>query len=430
MENINENRIRQHIEGLFSDAPKTTEVHNIREDMIMNTIERYHDLVNGGMASEQAYIAAINSIGDVSELIASFGGEQATVSSVSAAPTQAKKGGVGRTIAIIAAIICGTILIVTLIGCITGISIFNSIIKSEVISDNISSGMSYTFGGDDAGFDNPFAADCAYTINADGITDISVDWISGSVAVQPYDGKYILLEESAEAAISQDNALRYKLDGNKLTVRFCKSRTWSGIDSTLANINSIIAPKALIVSVPRAMLNSDELKVRLSSVSNTNYIENASLKELEIETTSGGVLLKNVSVAEEMDLDTVSGEIDVEGCRANELDACSVSGDMYINGSFEAAEFDCTSSSVFFSTEGSIKALKADTVSGDVTLNLPDESGFTMEVSTVSGDVYDFSTTNGLTRDGNTYTFGDGSMQFDIGTVSGDITVSTFTLEQ
>ncbi len=429
MENINENRIRQHIEKLFSAAPNTTEAHNIREEMIMNTIERYHDSINNGMEPERAYAAAINSIGDISELIASLGGTQSGASAP-AAPVREKKGGVGRTVAIVAAIICGTILLVTIIGCITGVSIFNSIVKSDIVSNNVSNAMNYAFGGDDTGFDNPFAVNNAYSITADGITDISIDWISGSIIVQPYDGTCILIEESAEMAISQDDALRYKLDGNKLTVRFCKSRSWSGIDSSLANINSIIAPKALVVSVPRAMLNSDELRIKLNSVSNTNCIENASLKELEIETTSGGILLKNVSVAEKMDLDTVSGEIDAEGCRAKELDACSISGDMYVNGCFETAEFDGTSASVYFSTEESIKQLKAGTVSGDVTLNLPTELGFTMDVSTVSGDVYDFSTTNGLARNGNTYTYGDGSMHFDIGTVSGDITVSTFTLEQ
>lgn len=430
MENVNENRIRQHIERLFSAAPNTTEVYNMREDMIMNTIERYHDSIKGGMDAERAYAAAINSIGDVSELIASFGGASSGASSAPAAPVQVKKGSVGRTIAIIAAIICGTILIVTLIGCITGISIFNSIIKNNVISNNVSSGMTYTFGDDDAGFDNSFASDCIYAISADGITDISVDWVSGSITVQPYDGTCILLEESAETAILEDSSLRYKLDGNKLTVRFCKSHTWNGLDPSFTNINSIIAPKTLTVSVPRAMLNSDELRVKLDSVSASSYMENASLKELEIETTSGGILLKNVSVAEEMELDTVSGETDAESCRANTLDACSISGDMYVNGSFGTAKFDATSASVYFSTEESIKELKAETVSGDVTLNLPSTSGFTMDVSTVSGDVYDFSTSNGIVRKGNTYTFGDGSMQFDIGTVSGDITVSTFTLEQ
>lgn len=40
MENVNEYRIRQHIERLFATAPTTAQAYNMREEMIMNTIER------------------------------------------------------------------------------------------------------------------------------------------------------------------------------------------------------------------------------------------------------------------------------------------------------------------------------------------------------------------------------------------------------
>lgn len=69
MENVNEYRIRQHIERLFAAAPTTAQAYNMREEMIMNTIERYHDGIAKGYTPDQAYAAAIGGIGDVSELI-------------------------------------------------------------------------------------------------------------------------------------------------------------------------------------------------------------------------------------------------------------------------------------------------------------------------------------------------------------------------
>lgn len=79
MENVNEYRIRQHIERLFATAPTTAQAYNMREEMIMNTIERYHDGIAKGYTPDQAYAAAIGGIGDVSELIKSLGGgEQST----------------------------------------------------------------------------------------------------------------------------------------------------------------------------------------------------------------------------------------------------------------------------------------------------------------------------------------------------------------
>ena len=67
MENVNEYRIRQHIERLFAAAPTTAQAYNMREEMIMNTIERYHDGIAKGYTPDQAYAAAIGGIGDVSE---------------------------------------------------------------------------------------------------------------------------------------------------------------------------------------------------------------------------------------------------------------------------------------------------------------------------------------------------------------------------
>ena len=54
MENVNEYRIRQHIERLFAAAPTTAQAYNMREEMIMNTIERYHDGIANGYTPDQA----------------------------------------------------------------------------------------------------------------------------------------------------------------------------------------------------------------------------------------------------------------------------------------------------------------------------------------------------------------------------------------
>lgn len=432
MENINENRIRQHIEKLFAAAPNTAQANDLREEMIMNTIERYHDAINSGKDPEQAYSAAINSIGDVSELIASLGGQAS--SPAPAAPAQQKKNSAGRTIAIVAAIICGTLLLITLIGCIAGASIVKSVFGGDGLFYNIVKNTpapatsTYTFGDDEPGFDNPYAISNEYAISADGITKLHIDWISGAVIIKPYDGDDIMLAESSTAEIAPEDALRYKLSGDKLTVHFCQSKTWAGVDVMFSNINSIITAKQLIVSVPRAMLNADELTLEISGVSNSTSVEAAALRELDIDSASGGIILQNVSAAEEMELDTVSGEISAEDCAAKELDACTVSGDMYISGNFSKAEFEGTSASVYFANESELKKLSASTVSGDVTVKLPAAQGFTLETSTVSGDtgMGSFACT---VKGGKTYTHGDGSAAIKVSTVSGDIIFDTLVKE-
>lgn len=430
MENVNEYRIRQHIERLFAAAPTTAQAYNMREEMIMNTIERYHDGIAKGYTPDQAYAAAIGGIGDVSELIKSLGCGEQSAQNTAQQPVQPvqqpqKKSNVGKVIAIIAAVLCGTVLLITIAGCIAGVSIIKSITGrdgfiSSIVGNAMENGVEYSFGDDDTGFNNAYTGSNSYSVPADGIDKIRVEWVSGLVRVQPYEGTDIKLDEMSNVDISEDYALRYKIADGKLTVRFCKKHTWYGVDTSMLNINEIIKPKELVISVPRAMLESGELDIQLDGVSNDTYISSAKLNGLNVNGISGSIAIENVS-AKDMDLDTVSGLIDVSDCAADAIKVVSISGEMTIGGIFGSARLNSTSGAVWF-TDGSdgIKELKIGTVSGDVTMQLPQGAGFNMMVSTVSGDV---SSVFGLTKNGSNYVYGDASADFDIDTVSGDITI-------
>lgn len=429
MENVNEYRIRQHIERLFAAAPTTAQAYNMREEMIMNTIERYHDGIAKGYTPDQAYAAAIGGIGDVSELIKSFGGEQSAQNTphqpVQPVQQPQKKSNVGKVIAIIAAVLCGMVLLVTIVGCIAGVSIIKSITGrdgfiSSIVGNAIENGVEYSFGDDDKGFDNAYTDSNSYSVTADGIDKIRVEWISGLVRVQPYEGTDIKLDEMSNVDISEEYALRYKIADGKLTVRFCKKHTWYGVDTSMLNINEIIKPKELVVRVPRAMLESGELDIQLDGVSNDTYISSAKLNELDANSISGSIDIENVS-ANEIDLDTVSGIINANDCAADTIKVVSISGEMTIDGGYGNAKLNSTSGGVWFTDESDgIKELKIGTVSGNVTMQLPQGAGFNMMVSTVSGDV---SSVFELVKNGSNYVYGDASADFDIDTVSGDITI-------
>ena len=430
MENVNEYRIRQHIERLFATAPTTAQAYNMREEMIMNTIERYHDGIAKGYTPDQAYAAAIGGIGDVSELIKSLGGGEQSAQNTAQQPVQPvqqpqKKSNVGKVIAIIAAVLCGTVLLITIAGCIAGVSIIKSITGrdgfiSSIVGNAMENGMEYSFGDDDTGFNNAYTGSNSYSVPADGIDKIRVEWVSGLVRVQPYEGTDIKLDEMSNVDISEEYALRYKIADGKLTVRFCKKHTWYGVDAAMLNLDEIIKPKELVVSVPRAMLESGEMDIQLDGVSNDAYISSAKLNGLNVNGISGSIAIENVS-AKDMDLDTVSGLIDVSDCAADAIKVVSISGEMTIGGIFGSARLNSTSGAVWF-TDGSdgIKELEIGTVSGDVTMQLPESAGFNMMVSTVSGDV---SSVFEFVKNGSNYVYGDASADFDIDTVSGDITI-------
>ncbi len=70
-----EPKLREYIENLFVSAPQSRQSYELREEIIRNTIERYHDLLSEGKSEGEAYNLAIAGIGDINELIEALGGE-------------------------------------------------------------------------------------------------------------------------------------------------------------------------------------------------------------------------------------------------------------------------------------------------------------------------------------------------------------------
>ena len=62
-------RLQQHIDGLFENAPRSRAAYELRDELLTNSIERYEDLLKSGLGEEPAFQSVIDNIGDVDELI-------------------------------------------------------------------------------------------------------------------------------------------------------------------------------------------------------------------------------------------------------------------------------------------------------------------------------------------------------------------------
>lgn len=64
-----ERKLREYMDRLFSQAKPTRSTVELKEEMLQNLIEKYHDLLAEGKSEEAAYNIAIASVGDISELL-------------------------------------------------------------------------------------------------------------------------------------------------------------------------------------------------------------------------------------------------------------------------------------------------------------------------------------------------------------------------
>ena len=289
-----------------------------------------------------------------------------------------------------------------------------------------------------------------YTVGNETVTgtvnSLFIDWTSGRVNIEYHDGDGVIISETASRTLSDNDKLRWWLDGDTLRIRYAKP----GFRVTV-NLE-----KELTVSLPRdTVLKSADI----SSTSGDLNIPSLAADEIRLDSTSGSIgagtetkkltassTSGDVTILQESDLDTAalnstSGSLSLSlkgSVKTVTADSTSGSVALTVSGTAENVRMHSTSGNLcpdFSSVEqadigstsggvtGTVAAfryLKVGTTSGSVSLKLGTEPGFTCKVSSSSGD---FNTALSLTKNGDTYTCGDGSAKLSIDTTSGNIRI-------
>ena len=132
-------KLRNYIDGLFENAPKTVRAVELKEEMYQNLIDKYNDLIAEGKSEESAYNIAIVSIGDVESLIAGLSGEKHVESEASK-----KRSAILTAVAIALYILCpvpvillhnasGIMLLFLFVAVATGLLIYNGVTRERYV---------------------------------------------------------------------------------------------------------------------------------------------------------------------------------------------------------------------------------------------------------------------------------------------------------
>ena len=275
---------------------------------------------------------------------------------------------------------------------------------------------------------NEYSKNNTYSVAADGIDAIQIDWVSGDVTVKIGETDQIVFSETG-ADLTEKTALRYGVQGSTLAIHYCDDQPF---------INVALPDKQLTVIVP-ASLAANLRELSVGTVSADVFIDDPTfrLEKLDVETVSGN-LNAVMDFAGIVELDTVSGGLTVNAS-VNKFKAESVSGNLSINGAVN--EFEANSNSGTLSVTGRLNRFETESVSGDVLLDCRDGAPNDLDIETTSGNVtlqlpqdadliLEYETTSGdfdsaipvSIRDGN-YVIGSGRREWRVETVSGDLTV-------
>lgn len=262
----------------------------------------------------------------------------------------------------------------------------------------------------------------------DKIENLEIDWISGSVSLVSHSEDTLALSEKDADRLPEEMRVRWWVDGDTLHVKFAASGVGVRLFGSLHKDLTLTVPETLAfenvtIRAASAEIDADRLTAGTLSVSTASGDINISgeANTVELNSASGNIQLTQKDKAGEVRIDTASGKIDADLGAADRAYFESASGKIKLKAaSVDSLAVKATSGAVLCELEAVPSECRLHAVSGEVTLILPEESDFTADISTVSGD---FESDFALKKSGSTYICGSGGGNIDIETTSGDVGV-------
>lgn len=242
------------------------------------------------------------------------------------------------------------------------------------------------------------------TVSVSDIKSIEINWVTGSVRIEESDKDEVTFSEVSSLDTKKDSIgeatenkelseslkMRYKADGGKLIIQFCKS----ALRIRTGAVNDL--KKDLTVYVPKG----------------TEY------DEIKVNVVSSGVYIANVT-ANKLDLNGISADTKLVGCDAESIKCDTVSGNVTYttDDTLKDMNFKSVSGNLTVNAK-SVAKLNADTVSANVDLCLK-EFDFTLTLTGASPTLED----NGVSyeKTGENYKFNDGAGSIKVESVSGKV---------
>ena len=277
------------------------------------------------------------------------------------------------------------------------------------------------------------------TVDAGPGAALSIGNIAGDITVEAGTGSSIVIdavksvedEEDAELLKSVD--IEVSLLGNRVRVsteHTGRGRRHGNHDGNVSVSYHVKVPKGTEVEIQSVsgsvLLVGVEGAANAQSVSGDVRVTDVAQLE-QAKSVSGNVEVLRARSGRHAEIESVSGEVLVEGIEASELTVSSVSGDVRLKGvSSQRASMESVSGDLEYT--GSIAAsgrYDFQSHSGDVVLTIGDQVGFELEASTFSGEIEsDFTLkTTSRAQKGRRLSavVGDGSAFIEASTFSGDV---------
>lgn len=422
-------RLQAYLDQVFASVPPSRRATEQKQEMLLDLQDKYRDLLAEGYGREEAYRIVIQGVGDLSELLDELRHEQPYYTNFNADRAYDDKGQRKRKqraaatprkhnalIWVIGLLLLG-IFVVLPLGALFAMCGVVEHIATDEAGEGLVSAIG-DFAGETAGFvletvddaldlasdavddrypqkyryeDGESYQEASGTVAFTEVKELCIEWYGGDVQLVTASGTELLLSEEADGALSSGQALHYRLVDGCLDIRYCAA------GQRIVNMPE----KTLTLLVPAGM----------------------QLEEIEIDMSYGDCRLAGIA-AQELSCDTTSADLILSGdCVVNTLHYDAVSGELRAQGDFRDIFCNNISGNVEIDSISAPQQVDIYTVSGDVQLFLPAESSFLATLESVSGVLH--CEPAGHWQEGKSILVGDGAGDYHFDSVSGNVDIRT-----
>jgi len=239
------------------------------------------------------------------------------------------------------------------------------------------------------------------------INDINIEWTRGDVKILKSSSSETRAVQKSPGGMIKNTMTAY-VSGDKLVIDDNNDRRFSFFNFGLPQKTH------LELYLPEKLYKS----VKINNVSGDINCDDISSETLNITTISGDIALSGKS--DWANFENVSGRLRVSSFICPRVRIEIVSGSAYLTGVFDDITSEVVSGSIVITSSNMPGRLQSSAVSGSVTLNIPENDGFELTFSKVSGS---FNSDFALTSSGNTYIYKNGASRFRFEVVSGNVNV-------
>ena len=209
----------------------------------------------------------------------------------------------------------------------------------------------------------------------DAVSAVCIDWSAGDIDVICGEGSSLLIEESSEKEIPEEERLCWYLSGSTLYIKYSSVKSFFHFGKSLN--------KHLTVTLPE-----DSRLEKLEIDSSAGDVNTAvSAEYLEMDCSAGDAVIRTEDPVKTMDLDFSAGDISLEAGEIEKLEIDSSAGAVEFSAAgIGSMDIDVSAGSV----KGELTSFDSgeiDISAGSLELKLPSDANFTMKADISAGSL-------------------------------------------